>query len=137
MNVVGFEMREVTCSSNAAEICYLILKKESLVDRDKEHFWSIGLNGRNKIRYVELVTLGLLDQTIIAPRELFRLAIREGVLSVIVCHNHPSGSLEASPQDRKRTKELAEAGKIIGIKLLDHVIIAKSGHYSFSDEGLI
>ena len=137
MIIDGFKEREVSSSNSAADICYQILKNECAVDRDKEHMWSIGLNTQNKVKYVELVTLGLLNQTIISPRELFRRAIRKGVLSVIICHNHPSGNTKASPEDKKKTSELAEAGKIIGIQLLDHIIIGKSGHYSFSDDGQI
>jgi len=81
------------------------------------------------------VSLGILNQAITAPREVFRFAITQSVLSLIICHNHPSGSLQPSPEDRKFTSNLEKAGEIIGIKLLDHVIIGKNGHYSFSDEG--
>ena len=138
MHIKGFKECEVNSSKNVAEICYSILKKESAVDRDKEHFWSIGLDSQNKVKYVELVTLGLLNQVIIQARELYRGAIKEGgVLSLIITHNHPSGCLEPSPEDKAKTKELADAGKIIGIQLLDHLIIGKEGYYSFADEGLL
>ena len=138
MNIDGFKEKEVISSKSAAEICHAILKSENLIDQDKEHFWSIGLNARNKVQYVELVTLGLLNQTIIQPRELFRLAIIEdGVISLIIIHNHPSNSLEPSAEDKTKTRQLAEAGKILGIKLLDHLIIGKEGYYSFADKGLL
>lgn len=138
MYIKGFKEREVTNSKNAAEIFYSILKKESAVDRDKEHFWSIGLNSQNKVKYVELVTLGLLNQVIIQARELYRRAIKDGgVISLIITHNHPSGCLEPSPEDKTKTKELADAGKIIGIQLLDHLIIGENGYYSFADKGLL
>jgi len=138
VNIKGYKKKEITCSNNVAEICSSILRTENEIDQGKEHFWSIGLNTRNKIKYVELVTLGLLNQTIAHPREVFRMAIMEGVASLIVCHNHPSGSIEASPEDKKKTSELEQAGKIIGIILLDHVIIGENGkHYSFSDGGLL
>ena len=127
----------VKCSDSVASICYAILKSESTIDQDKEHFWSIGLDASNKVKYVELVCLGILNQAVTAPREIFRLAIMEGVLSLIVCHNHPSGSLQPSPEDRRFTSQIEKAGNIIGIKLLDHVIIGKEGHYSFSDEGVL
>ena len=138
MNIRGYKKKEITCSTNVAEICASILRAENEVDQSKEHLWSIGLNTRNKIKYVELVTLGLLNNTIVHPREVFRMAIMEGVASLIVCHNHPSGSIEASPEDKKKTSELEQAGKIIGITLLDHVIIGGNGkHYSFLDGGLL
>jgi len=125
----------VESSHTVADICYAVLKHESDIDRDKEHFWSIGLDASNKVKYLELVSLGILNQAITAPREVFRFAITQSVLSLIICHNHPSGSLQPSPEDRKFTSNLEKAGEIIGIKLLDHVIIGKNGHYSFSDEG--
>ena len=135
MLIEEFKEQYVKCSDSVADICYAILKTESEIDQDKEHFWSIGLDASNKVKYIELVSLGILNQAITAPREVFRLAIVQGVLSLIACHNHPSGSLQPSSEDRKFTGQLHRAGEIIGIKLLDHVIIGKSGHYSFSDEG--
>ena len=138
MNIDGFKEKEVVSSQNVAEICYSILKKESAIDQDKEHFWSIGLNTQNKVKYVELVTLGLLNHVIIQPRELYRKAIKaKGVISIIITHNHPSGRLDPSPEDKTKTKQLAEAGKILGIQLLDHLIIGEKGFYSFADSGLL
>jgi len=135
MLIEEFKEQHVKSSKSVADICCAILKTESDIDQDKEHFWSFGLNTSNKIKYVELVSLGILNQTIIAPREVFRQAIREGIFAVIVCHNHPSGSLKPSIEDRKFTEKLRRSGEIIGIKLLDHIIISTSDHYSFLDEG--
>jgi len=135
MLIEEFKETKVTCSKSVADICYAILKTENEIDQNKEHFWSFGLDVSNKIKYVELVSLGILNQTIVAPREVFRQAIREGIYSIIVCHNHPSDSLKPSVEDRKFTDKLCKAGEIVGIKLLDHVIIGTNGHYSFSDEG--
>jgi len=135
MLIEEFKEQYVSCSKSVADICYAIIKTESVIDKDKEHFWSIGLDTSNKIKYVDLVSLGILNQAISAPREVYRQAIMQGINSLIICHNHPSGSLEPSPEDRKFTGQLYRAGEIIGIKLLDHVIIGTSGHYSFSDSG--
>ena len=138
MNIRGYKQKEITCSDAVAKICSAILKAECITDQNKEHFWSIGLNSANRIKYVELVTLGLLNQTIVHARELFRMAIMESVASIIVCHNHPSGEVKASIEDKKKTTELIQAGKIIGIQLLDHVIIGgKDTYFSFSDEGIL
>ena len=138
MKIRGYTKRKITCSKAVAEICAAVLSTECEIDRNKEHFWSIGLTTANKIKYVELVTLGLLNQTVVHSRELFRMAIMQGVASVIVCHNHPSGDVKASMEDRQKTSELIQAGKIIGIQLLDHVIIGEDdSHFSFSDEGLL
>jgi len=138
MNIRGYSKKSITSSKAVAEICTSILNTECDIDRNKEHFWSIGLNSALKIQYVELVTLGLLNQTIIHSRELYRMAILKGVASIIVCHNHPSGTIKPSPEDKRKTSELMNAGKIIGIQLLDHVIIGTDDtYYSFSDEGIL
>jgi len=108
-----------------------------LNDLDKEHFWAIGINGRNTILYVELVSLGILNSSIVHPREVYRFAIMKSVSSIIVAHNHPSGDPMPSPEDINITKRLHEAGKVLGISLLDHVIIGDNTFYSFNDKGAL
>ena len=110
-------------AEDIAKIMTAILGVESQVDQDKEHFWVIGLTTRNVVKYIELVSLGSLNQTIANPREVFRTAIMQGVCSIIAVHNHPSEDTKESPEDKIITKQLVEAGKIIGIALLDHIII--------------
>ena len=128
---------KITKAKDIAKIMQALLQVENEIDRDKEHFWSIGLKTNNMIKYIELVTLGLLDQTIIAPRELFRMAISQGVKHIIIVHNHPSGELTPSNHDARITKELKDAGKIIDIPILDHVIITQDSYFSFNDKGLM
>ena len=123
----------ITKPDKVADILLEILSSESEIDRDKEHFWVIGLNARNAIKYVDLVSLGDLNSSIVSPRETFRLAIMKGVASIIVAHNHPSESLKPSDQDIKITKMLKDAGEILRIKVLDHVIIAGDGTYCSMD----
>ena len=86
------------------------------------------------IAYVELVTLGLLNQTLVAPREVFRLAIQKGVATTILCHNHPSGSLTPSDEDIDVTKRLVQVGLIINIAVQDHVIISTRSYQSMRDK---
>jgi len=114
-----------------AQILRSILSYESEIDQDKEHFWCLGLKTNNTIKYVELVSLGSLNEAIVAPREVFRLAISQGVNSIVVGHNHPSGDTKPSNVDIHLTNKIKKAGDIIGIKLLDHVIIGE-GSKSFS-----
>jgi DNA repair protein RadC len=76
----------------------LWLRKRCKTDRDKEHFWSIGLDTKMGVKYVEVVTMGTLDAGLVHPREVFRLAIMHGVASLIVAHNHPSGDIQPSLQ---------------------------------------
>lgn len=122
---------------DAAGLLWNILKTESKIDRDKEHLWTIGLSGRNTIKYIELVSLGLLDANLVHPREVFRLAISKGIAQLIIGHNHPSGDCRPSEDDLTTTKRLVEAGKILDIKVIDHIIIGKRNYFSFADEGLI
>lgn len=124
-------------SDELAEVLIAILKSEDKIDRDKEHFWSIGLNCRSIIQYVELVSLGTLTASIVHPRETFGLAVMKRVASIIIAHNHPSGDPEPSEEDLLITKRLTEAGKILGIEVLDHIIISGKNHFSFNGKGLI
>lgn len=110
-----------------------VLKSENQLDRDKEHFWAIGLTTRNRIKYVDLVSLGTLNASLVHPRELFRTAIKRAACSMIVAHNHPSGDPEPSTEDTRITTRIREAGSIIGIEVLDHVIIAGSRYTSFKE----
>jgi DNA repair protein RadC len=81
--------------------------------------------------------VGLLDKSQVHPREVFADVITDRAASVILAHNHPSGELKPSDSDLKIPEQLMDAGKILGIKVLDHIIISKGGYYSFQDEGLI
>jgi len=108
---------------DVAYLMWYFLKNENEIDRDKEHFWVLGLNSQNKTNYIELVALGTLDSCPVEPREVFRLAIVRACKKIIVCHNHPSGMTDPSTEDILATKRLKKAGNIIGIKLIDHVII--------------
>jgi len=125
---------------NIANIFYQILVAEDPIDQNKEHFWSIGLDSANHIKYVELVSLGILNSSLVHPREVFRLAILEGVQSIIVGHNHPGDHLSPSPEDNKTMNTLRAAGEIIGIAVLDHIIIGNSwgtqykNYYSWKEE---
>lgn len=105
--------------------------------KKKEHFLALMLDTRSRLVKVAEVSVGSLDTTIVHPREVFKEAISASAASVIFVHNHPSGSPEASEDDVKLTKRLAEAGKILGIEVLDHVIIGDREYLSLKREGLI
>jgi len=129
---------KVTKPQDIANILTGVLKSEDPIDQDKEHFWGIGLTTGHQIKYLELVSVGILTESVVHPRETFRLAIHEGIDSLIVAHNHPSGDMIPSPQDKAITKRLVKAGSIIGIELLDHVIVSKDGNFfSFKQEGIL
>lgn len=116
--------------NNPEAVCSLISSK--IKDYNKEHFYLISLNSRNNS--VGEVSIGTLTASLVHPREVFIEAIKAKAVSVILVHNHPSGDASPSENDLKLTKEMIKAGKLMGIDVLDHVIIAKDKtFFSFKD----
>ena len=111
--------------------------RSSIKDKAKEHFKLILLNTRNKVIGISTVSIGTLNSNLVHPREVFREAISHSAASVVFAHNHPSGDSEPSEDDLTITKRLVEAGKILGIEVLDHIIITKTGFFSFKEKGLL
>ncbi len=105
--------------------------------KEQEHFLLITLDGASKVIEQRVIFIGTLNQSLVHPREIFRPAILDNAAGIIIAHNHPSGTLEASRADTQVTQRLKEVSKLVGIELLDHIIISKKGYYSFSDEGLL
>ena len=110
---------------------------KSFSTKSQEHFLSITLDGASHIINIRTVFIGTLNQSLVHPREVFSDAIADRAAGIIIAHNHPSGTLEASRADISITQRLKEVSKLVGIELLDHVILSKHGFYSFSDEGLL
>lgn len=106
-------------------------------DETKEHLFVLHLNTRNQVVKNELVSVGTLNASLIHPREVFKAAIRESSHAIILVHNHPSGDVEPSNADRQVTNLLKQAGAIIQIELLDHIIIGKTGWFSFRENSLL
>jgi DNA repair protein RadC len=106
-----------------------------LRDAEQEHFCVLLLDGRHRVLGDEVVSLGTLTASLVHPREVFRPALRAGAAALILVHNHPSGDPEPSPEDRAVTQRLAQAGELLGIPVLDHVVVAERGYRSFRDEG--
>jgi len=112
------------------------LVRGRLRDQKKEHFLALLLDTRNQLIRVSEISVGSLDTSIVHPREAFKEAISASAASVVFVHNHPSGDPEASEDDIKLTKRLAEAGEIVGIEVLDHIIIGDKNSRSLKREGL-
>ncbi len=110
---------------------------KSFSTKSQEHFLTITLDGASHIINTRTVFIGTLNQSLVHPREVFADAIADRAAGIIIAHNHPSGTLEASRADIQVTERLKEVSKLVGIELLDHVILSKHGYYSFSDEGLL
>lgn len=106
--------------------------------RDREHFWTLALNTKNRLLRTIEVSVGSLSASIVHPRELFKEAVRLSAASVVVVHNHPSGDPAPSGADIQLTRRLTRAGEVLGIHVLDHVIIGDSGqHASLKELGLM
>jgi DNA repair protein RadC len=112
------------------------LVKSKLKGKKKEYFLTISLDTRGQMIKISEVSVGSLDTSIVHPREVFKEAITASAASVILVHNHPSGDTQPSEDDIKLTKRLCEAGEIMGIEVLDHIIIGDNKHLSLKREGL-
>lgn len=135
--IVSQKKQKITHPYQIVPILQALLAQADCTDTKKEHFWCIGLNGNNVVQYVELVTLGLIDQCHVHPREVFSHAIEDRAVSIIIGHNHPSGNADPSREDCDVTNKIKAAGEILGVPLLDHVIITENSFYSFSEHELI
>ena len=113
------------------------LVMQNLRGLDREHFWSLLLNTKHRVISIDKVSVGTLNSSSVHPRELFRGAIKRSAASVILVHNHPSGDTTPSKDDLVITKRLCEAGRIIGIEVLDHIIIGDNEYTSIKTEGLM
>ena len=108
---------------------------QNYADRKQEHFICISLNGANEVINTRVVSVGLVNKTQVHPREVFADPITDRASAVIVAHNHPAGGLTPSREDIQITTRLKDAGEILGIKLLDHIIFNHKGYYSFLEKG--
>ncbi len=111
--------------------------KQKLKDKKKEHFLILCLDTRNNLKKISTVSTGTLDTNLVHPREVFKEAIQSLASSIILVHNHPSGSPEPSEADIDITKRIVETGKIVGIDVLDHIIVTENKSFSFKEKGLV
>jgi len=116
---------------------YTVLQ-EYLDGVDREHFVVMLLDQKNSAIGLHTVSIGSLTASIVAPREVFKVAILANCANILLAHNHPSGDCQPSREDRAITQRLKEAGALLGISVLDHIIVGVEGRYfSFADEGLL
>jgi DNA repair protein RadC len=123
-----------TVIKNPEDIAGVVRGK--LRGKKKEHFLALLLDTRNQVLKVAEISIGSLDSSIVHPREVFKEAIAASAAAVIFAHNHPSGDCTPSTDDIELTKRLAQAGQIIGIEVLDHIIIGDRNHLSLKNKGL-
>ncbi len=113
------------------------LLKGDLMDLPHEEFWILCLNRAHRLIKKKRVSEGGVSGTVADPKIIFKLALEELASGIVVAHNHPSGNLSPSQSDRDLTKKIKEAGKLLDIQLLDHIIVAGRNYFSFADEGLM
>lgn len=112
------------------------LLRGRIANLDRENFVAVLLNTKNEVIGTPLISVGTLSSALVHPREVFKPAIRASAASVILAHNHPSGKMEASREDREVTKRLVGAAEILGIEVLDHVIVGDE-HFSMKEHGML
>jgi len=113
------------------------IELKDIRDNKKEHFVVFYLDSRNQLIKKEIVSIGTLNSNLAHPREVFEPAIKNLAGQIIISHNHPSGENQPSDEDAQLTKRLIEAGKILGIEIIDHVIVTSNGYFSFQENKLI
>ena len=106
---------------------------EDAIAQDREHFYVMHLDIRSRVKMVEVVSVGTLTSSLVHPRETYRRAIAEGAASIIIAHNHPSGEADPSDEDTKVTNLMFEAGQLLGITMLDHIVFSKDSYFSFRE----
>ena len=108
-----------------------------ITSKRQEYFICLSLDSGHKLIARRTVTIGLLDATLVHPREVFAGPLKDRAAAVIIAHNHPSGEVNPSNQDIKTTQQLVAAGQLLGVRLVDHIIVTKHSYYSFRSEGLL
>jgi DNA repair protein RadC len=108
-----------------------------LRDCENERFHALLLDGRHRVMGEVLISQGTLTASLVHPREVFRAAIRRSAAALVLVHNHPSGDPQPSDEDRVVTERLVRAGEVLGIRVLDHVVVAERGYHSFNEAGAL
>lgn len=131
------DKRYIEDADDVYEIMQRILRRENKIDREKEHFWIIGMNTAGYILYIELIALGSVREVPVEPMNIYRVAVMKNAVRVIAVHNHPSGRLVPSKNDLDITDRLIQVGRILNIELLDHLVISTENYESFRGMGLM
>ena len=139
--LAAFELSKRALEVNDSNLPVISTTKEVLAqltelrENKKEHLVALYLNARSQLIHKETISMGTLTANLVHPREVFEPAIKCYAAYIIVAHNHPSGDPAPSEDDLKVTKRLLEAGNVLGIDIIDHIVIAKTSYYSFKEKG--
>jgi len=131
------EKIKVLNSDDIYGIMQKVLLRENKIDQNREHFWVIGLENNNRILFIELISLGTVNKTLAEPMEVFSFALQKRAVKIILCHNHPSGELKPSDDDKDVSDRLIQVGIIVDTEVIDHLIISTKSYLSFADIGLL
>ncbi|MCO7184265.1 JAB domain-containing protein [Tenacibaculum sp. XPcli2-G] len=131
------EKIKILNSDDIYGIMQKVLLRESKIDQNREHFWIIGLENNNRILFIELISLGTVNATLVEPMEVFSLALQKRAVKIVLCHNHPSGELSPSDNDKNLTDRLIQVGIIVNTHVIDHLIISDKSYMSFKNIGLL
>ena len=128
----ALELQKITSSKSIFELMQPIIGELS-----HEEFWIIYLNNSNKVLSKSQLSKGGITGTLVDVRLVFKTVLEMGAVSIILCHNHPSGALKPSDADKQITRKLKLAGESLDIKILDHLIVTENNYFSFADEGIL
>ena len=131
------DKRYIEGSDDVFSIMQRVLLRENKIDKEKEHFWIIGMNEAGYILYIELIALGSVKAVNIESMNVYRVAVMKNATRVIAIHNHPSGRLVPSKADLDITDRLIQVGRILNITLVDHLIISTEAYESFRSKGIM
>lgn len=130
----GLPLDKILVQSSADVAGFLQAK---LQDEQREVFAVLFLNRANKVNHFEIISEGGITGTVADPRVILKRALEESAVNLILCHNHPSGSLKPSRADEQLTSKIRDAARLLDIQVLDHIIVSERGYFSFADEGLL
>jgi DNA repair protein RadC len=137
VKLTEIEKIRVLNSEDIYSVMQRILMRENKIERNKEHFWIIGLATNNRILYIELISLGTISSTPVQPMEVFSIALQKRTVKIVLVHNHPAGSMRPSEEDKDITDRLIQVGLFLNIPVIDHLIINEKTYYSFNDSNLL
>ena len=126
------ELKKISSSKSAFDIIHPIIG-----ELPHEEFWILYLNNSNKVIYKSQLSKGGITGTVVDIRLVFKTAFEQNAVNLILCHNHPSGILQASDADKQITRKLKEAGKMLDVNVIDHLIVTNNGYLIFADEGIL
>ena len=127
---------KVADKSADSPVAVVEILRAHIGNADREHFVALFVNARNQIIGINTVSVGTLSASLVHPREIYKPAILISAAAVIIGHNHPSGDQQPSAEDKATTRRLVQAGQLLGIPILDHIIIGE-GYFSFRESGLL